>query len=61
MRKDKSHYLIRYCKETKMYEVIDLTMVGFPTVFTHETLLECEECKSILDDIDVMRGELNGI
>ena len=58
MRKDKSHYMIRFCEETKMYEVIDLTMKGLPVVFTHESLPECEDCKSYLDEIEELRSEL---
>lgn len=61
MRKDKSPYLISYCEETKMYEVIDLSMEGFPVVFTHESLPECQDCKSYLDEIEEYRREENEI
>lgn len=61
MRKDKSHYLIRKCKDTNLYEVIDLTKEGFPVVFTHESLPECQDCKSYLDEIEEYRSEENEI
>lgn len=61
MRKDKSPYSISYCEETKMYEVIELTKEGFPVVFTNESLQECQDCKSYLDEIEEYRSEENEI
>ncbi len=58
MPKDKSRYMITYNKRCNLYEVIDVTLRYFPTVWVNESKEECEKCKSYLDKIDRYRSDL---